>query len=303
MPFSVKQQLSHLKPNLDAQGFAFIEAEQMRALLLEVGSLDDWAEFADSWNDLKTDSYMADQGRYRKRRYAVYGADGDAQVIRAEHQPHYQGVDYNRLNGGVERWFEPIAKSAGESKSMGTVLDYARRCFGERAPHTRRWHIEVHQFRIEAQTGQPGLPTPEGKHRDGVDFVLVLMIARHNIASGTTSIHSLEGAELGAFTLTKPFDAALVDDHRVFHGVTAVEAVDPEQPSFRDVLVVTFRGSRDRVRLALQPQPRPDEAVVTGKVDSQWRKDFTEEQRQKWTHRLGNLVLMPRYPRSDAHQR
>ena len=27
-------------------------------------------------------------------------------------------------------------------------------------------------------------------------------------------------------------------------------------------------------------------------ADSQWRKDFTEEQRLEWTHRLGNLVLI-----------
>jgi hypothetical protein len=28
--------------------------------------------------------------------------------------------------------------------------------------------------------------------------------------------------------------------------------------------------------------------------DSQWLKDFTEEDRKKWTHRLGNLVLISR---------
>ena len=33
-----------------------------------------------------------------------------------------------------------------------------------------------------------------------------------------------DGAPLGSFTLTDPFDAALVDDARVDHGVTAVEA-------------------------------------------------------------------------------
>ena len=45
------------------------------------------------------------------------------------------------------------------------------------------------------------------------------------------------------FTLTHPFDAALVDDRRVAHGVTPVRALDPELPAYRDVLVVTFRGS------------------------------------------------------------
>jgi hypothetical protein len=113
--------------------------------------------------------------------------------------------------------------------------------FGSLVPAPVRWHVEVHQFRIEARSGVKGLPTPEGLHRDGVDYVLVLLINRRNIGSGTTTIHALDGRTLGAFTLTAPCDAALVDDARVFHGVTPVEPVDPRLPAFRDVLVVTFR--------------------------------------------------------------
>jgi hypothetical protein len=99
----------------------------------------------------------------------------------------------------------------------------------------------VHQFRIEAQPGKRGLPTPEGLHRDGVDWVLVLLIARENIAEGVTTIYDLNKESLGCFTLISPLDAALVDDNRVYHGVTAVEPIDPSKPAYRDVLVVTFR--------------------------------------------------------------
>ena len=55
------------------------------------------------------------------------------------------------------------------------------------------WHVEVHQFRIEARRGEAGQPTPEGMHRDGVDYVLVLLVNRRNIASGVTSVHDLAG--------------------------------------------------------------------------------------------------------------
>lgn len=34
--------------------------------------------------------------------------------------------------------------------------------------------------------------------------------------------------------------------------------------------------------------------------DSQWRRDFTDEQRQQWTHRLANLVLLNRAKNSEA---
>jgi hypothetical protein len=78
-------------------------------------------------------------------------------------------------------------------------------------------------------------------HRDGVDYVLVLLVDRRNIASGTTTVHDLDKRALGSFTLTDPLDSALVDDSRCYHGVTPVEAENPAQPAYRDVLVVTFR--------------------------------------------------------------
>ena len=99
--------------------------------------------------------------------------------------------------------------------------------------------MEVHQFRIEARSDEPGQPTPEGVHRDGVDFVLVLLIERRNVASGTTTVYDRDRRELGSFTLTDTFDAALVDDTRVYHGVTPVIPLDAAQPAYRDVLVVT----------------------------------------------------------------
>ena len=72
--------------------------------------------------------------------------------------------------------------------------------------------------------------------------MLVLLVNRRNIASGSTSIHALDGQVLGQFTLTDPCDAALVDDCRVAHGVTPVAAIDASQPAYRDVLVVTFKA-------------------------------------------------------------
>jgi hypothetical protein len=211
----------------------------MRGLLQQSGTLTDWTEFATSWDDLGSDTYMADGGRYRKRRHAVFKAGPDG-IIRQPAQPHYQSRDYNTLNGGIERWFEPVAEAIGVSASMTAILTFCRTLFDRLTP-ARLWHVEVHQFRIEARQGEAGQPTPEGMHRDGVDHVLVLLVNRRNIASGVTSVHDLDGRALGQFTLTDPLDAALVDDARVMHGVTPVEPVDPTAPAFRDVLVVTFR--------------------------------------------------------------
>ena len=228
--------------SLAQHGFAFVPSATMRALLEQSGSLSDWSAFAASWNDLPWDEYLAQYGRYRRRRHAVfYAARGGAVERAPRHEPHYQSRAYNPLQGGIERWFEPICPEVCSGKSLTLILRICHQLFGCLAADVARWRVEAHQFRIEARADLPGQPTPEGMHRDGVDFVLVLLIARRNIASGATTIHALDQRELGEFILTQPFDAALVDDARVFHGVTAVEPVDPRQPAYRDVLVVTFK--------------------------------------------------------------
>jgi len=227
---------------LQRDGFSFAGASTMRALLEQRHPLSDWTAFADSWKTLAPDTYLASHGRYRRRRYAVFSAAADGPITREPHQPHYQSLSYNVLQGDIERWFEPIQPEIADSVSLRTILEFTRDFFSGLAPAASAWHIELHQFRIEAHSDQPGQPTPEGVHRDGVDYVLVLLIDRQNIASGTTTIHTADGHELGSFTLAAPLDAALVDDARVFHGVTPVTPLDPSRPAYRDVLVVTLRA-------------------------------------------------------------
>ena len=232
--------MTDLEQRLTESGYAFVRAPAMRAALEAAGRLTDWPAVAASWNHLEIDGYLAEHERYRRRRFAVYRIDGARTIERQPHQPHYQQPDYNRLFGGVERWFAPIEPLVGDSETMRTVLRFCDDLFRRLAPKDVEWHVETHQFRIEARWEAPGQPTPEGVHRDGVDFVLVLLVSRENIVSGTTTVYG-RGEPLGSFTLTDPLDAALVDDTRVAHGVTPVAPLDPAHAGHRDVLVVTFR--------------------------------------------------------------
>jgi len=232
-----------LQAAIAREAFAFVGGATMKASLEQFGTLADWAAFADSWNRLSVDTYMADGGRYRRRRHAVFAVDKDGMPRRLEHQPHYQSTDYNPIHGGIARWFDPITDAVAAGETLRTILTFCTAVFGGLAPQTESWKVEVHQSRIEAKPGEDGRPTPEGLHRDGVDYVLVLLVDRKNIASGTTSIHGPDGRTLGDFTLTQPLDAALLEDRKVSHGVTPVTPVDPDQAAFRDVLVVTFLDS------------------------------------------------------------
>jgi hypothetical protein len=246
--------LALLAEPLCRDGFAHAQAADMRRILQARG-LTGWDSFAASWNDLGVDAFMADGGRYRRRRHAAMSvgeaagdgaaAGGAAPAIRRKpHQPHYQSRDYNPLNGGVARWFDPVTDEVANHPALHAILRFCLEIFGGCTPaaaRPRSWHVELHQFRVESRAGEAGQPTPEGLHRDGVDWVLVLLVARQNVASGQTSIYDLQQQHLGSFTLSEPMEAALVDDDRVYHGVTPVLPVDPAAPAYRDVLVATFR--------------------------------------------------------------
>jgi hypothetical protein len=228
---------------LDRDGFVFAGASLTGPALAAAG-LAAWDDFARSWDELGLDTYMADEGRYRRRRFAAFAISAAGDIARKPHQPHYQSRDYNALNGGIERWFEPVTEAMGGHPAMLAVLRLCHGTFHPLTPEPVRpeaWHVEVHQFRIEARPDEAGQPTPEGMHQDGVDWVLVLLVRRENVAQGETSIHDLQRRLIGSFTLTAPMDAALVNDSRCFHGVTPVLPLDPERPAWRDVLVVTFR--------------------------------------------------------------
>ena len=117
---------SALHAAIHGEGFAFVRGGPMKDRLAELGPLTDWPAFADSWNRLDVDTYMADGGRYRRRRHATFAAAPGGPIERLPHQPHFQPLDYNPLNGGVERWFSPVAPEVAGELPPGAPVDVLR---------------------------------------------------------------------------------------------------------------------------------------------------------------------------------
>src|SRR5262245_5915758 len=104
--------IDQISKDIAAKGYSLLSAGTTLELLgcSDLADLADWSAFRASWDGMPLDTYMADGGRYRRRRYATLSIRGsDARLRRERDQPHYQTHDYNHLNGGIERWFEPIA--------------------------------------------------------------------------------------------------------------------------------------------------------------------------------------------------
>tara|TARA_B100000676_G_scaffold312673_1_gene388134 strand:- start:2546 stop:3328 length:783 start_codon:yes stop_codon:yes gene_type:complete len=236
-------ELRRVDEEIRRAGYAFVPGSAMAAGLQVIGLGENWKTFAASWDDLGFDQYMADGGRYRRRRFAAFcvGPDG---FSRKAHQPHYQSRDYNILNGDLERWFEPVLDPVVEHKVTRDLIGTCTRIFDQVSSVSKRsspWHTEMHQFRIEANNVEAGRPTPEGMHRDGVDWVCVVLVKRQNIKSGVTEIYDNTSQSQDAFTLSDTLDTVFLDDKRVRHGVTAIEPFMPGTIGYRDVLVLTFR--------------------------------------------------------------
>ena len=194
-----------------------------------------WAGY---WADLPLDPHLRDGGRYRRRRHGCFVVE-DGHVGAVAHRAHWQPLEYNALHGGYERWFEPLAPGlsadprwTGLLRGLAGVADLLR-------PQPR-WFVEAHAFRIDTEGGI-GRPTPEGAHRDGVDLVVVMLMARHNIKGGETRVFDARGPDGLRFTLDEPGSVLLLDDERMIHESTPIQPLDPSAPAWRDTLVLTFR--------------------------------------------------------------
>jgi len=229
--------LSDLAQRLAEPGFAALDAASLSALAGAPATV--LTRWNAAWDDLPRDEHLRDVGGYRRRRHGCFVVVGDG-VNAVPHRAHWQPVEYNALHGGLERWFEPLDVRFASDEALLALL----RGLGRTASELRRpqpWFVEVHQFRIDTAQGI-GRPTPEGAHRDGVDLVAVVLVARHAIKGGETRVFDAHGPQGVRFTLHEPFSALLLDDERVVHESTPIQPLDPERPGHRDTLVVTLRS-------------------------------------------------------------
>ena len=223
---------------LRGDGYALLAPADVAALAgVTLADLD---ALAPSWDALELDNYLKDGGRYRRRRHSCFVQDG-ARVTQTPHRAHWQPIEYNALHGGMNRLFEPMRADTVAAPAWGALVAAigavcaAARGAGQAA---RPWYVEAHQFRIDTTDGI-GRPTPEGAHRDGVDFVAVILIAREGIKGGETRIFEADGPNGKRFTMTAPWTMLLLDDATVIHESTPIQPLSGH--GHRDTLVLTWR--------------------------------------------------------------
>jgi hypothetical protein len=229
--------LSSAHDALVRDGHAVVSAASLAALCgLTPGAFDAWPGY---WDDLPADRYLRDGGHYRQRRHSCFIVRGAA-IEPVPQRPHWQSVDYNALHGGIQRHFEAMPAAWTTDPAWQALLRGLAGC-ADRLRGTQPWYVEAHPFRITT-AGGIGRPTPEGAHRDGVDFVAVVLVSRVGIKGGETRVFDAGGPSGLRFTLDEPFSALLIDDARVVHESTPIQPLDPAREGHRDTLVLTYRA-------------------------------------------------------------
>lgn len=255
---------SGILDRLRSAGFARVEpATAANALALDLAAL---AELRDTWERLPRDPYLRDGGHYRARRHSCFlqtfvPASSAATLRAVARRAHWQPTSYNALHGGLERWFEPLDPAVTAAGAWQQLVGGLGELFAELRP-VERWHIEAHQFRIDTAAGI-GRPTPEGAHRDGVDFVAVVLVGRRAVRGGETRVFDAHGPTGVRFTMEEPWSMLLMDDARVIHETTPIQsavaadiggmpgearastaaaAAPAAEPGVRDTLVLTYRA-------------------------------------------------------------
>jgi hypothetical protein len=228
---------------LKLNGYAVVSAESVAACFSV--STNELMALTPSWDDLPRDQYLRDGGKYRSRRHSCFTHDlTDSKVDglqQVEHRAHWQPTDYNALHGGIERWFQPMSAVVCQHPMWSKLICHLGRLFASQQA-VPTWFVEAHQFRIDTSAGI-GRPTPEGAHRDGVNFVAIVMIRCHHIKGGETRVFAADGPHGIRFTLQQPWSMLLLDDQRVIHETTPILPAHPgDADGHRDTLVLTFRS-------------------------------------------------------------
>lgn len=200
---------------------------------------------ANLWNDLDADAYLRDGGKYRERRYAEIKFDAASGTLtHVGETEFFQSTAYNAVNGGSRR-FKLIEESFLQSKLLQKILKHFASRFAS-ALEAPSLELFLHQVRIIAEPGVNGLPTPEGIHKDGVDFSCQVLFGRHNLSGGESMIYNNDKEPLLATTMLDPLDFYCFKDPDIYHSVTPIHSADGVVRGTRDILGIEFCVKRER---------------------------------------------------------
>lgn len=198
---------------------------------------------AGDWEDLEVDRYLRNGATFRERRYDRFRYVPTADTIALRpHRPYFQSLDVNDYGGGIQRDVAPLTRSTLDNPLLKSLIrfNFAQFPVSEELLE-QPWDVQCHQFRIIGTAAELGEPTPEGPHRDEVDFGAIHLMSRLNVAGGNSQVYSNDKELLAEFCLSSAMDTMYWADQKILHAVTPITAVNDSTRAVRDVLILGYK--------------------------------------------------------------
>ncbi|MFJ1610795.1 2OG-Fe dioxygenase family protein [Streptomyces sp. NPDC088253] len=215
-------------------GFIVLHKQELAGLISDP----DLEELRGAWENLPVDTQVDGVDVYRERRYGRLRVDVDGDTATFEVLPNAVfRQDSIPLWKGKDRVFEPVAEDVLLSAGMRALVGFNARMATALNGNTS-WKVGVHLVRVVARAGADGLPTPEGRHRDGHSYVGLHLMRRDGVTGGLSTVHPNDGSDLVQTTLLQPLDSIFFDDNMITHEVSPT--VSEGASGVRDMLQIDF---------------------------------------------------------------
>jgi hypothetical protein len=191
----------------------------------------DLASLQASFNFVPHDDYWGKGSRYRTTSRVRITKDG---LRLMEKRPLYQPSYVNKLDGygAIDRDYANAPVSLIESQAFAELIE----SWISRIP------LEVETFSVhQIRTTDNGCPTPEGRHIDGTDWSGVYILNRHNIARDSAVSTFWDRKDNIIFKgVVEEGELLTFFDSHYSHATTNLRKVIQDEPSYRDVFVLTI---------------------------------------------------------------
>jgi hypothetical protein len=194
--------------------------------------------FLHSFDDLVFDHYAPHCQRYRRfSQFKASFVDGLWEFALLPHRPFIQSAQYNSFSGGILRHFEPLACD------ISPYLDEVLALLRTNTQHA--YHLDVHQYRVNATAETNGISVPEGPHRDGQQCVVILVFRRHNINGAELSLHDPVTKEAFYKTIVGENEGVVLDDEKMLHNASPITATGANK-GYRDYVILNINEWSER---------------------------------------------------------
>jgi hypothetical protein len=234
----------NIREDLETHGYSLVRATEL-SIPDDLRQM--WLSLSIDYADLPPDDYLPDNGKYRFRRYGRFSFHPSTEELnRLPHQDYFQSTDINPVTGGITRKFAPLLDTTFDNPFLQELIGFDFRHFpvsDEMKQST--WEVQVHLIRVTANAGEEGHPTPEGIHKDGVEFVSVHLAELVNANGGDMSIYDNDKNLLSTHRLNQIMDFYLFKDDILQHSADSITPKAEAHQAIRSILTFDYYYAPD----------------------------------------------------------